>query len=578
MISLLRSYQKEVDRLTTRAKQGEEAFLEVFQVLSKVPSVEEAKQTFKEAASLASSAGRLEVQNQKLKHEIEGYKADFKEITSQEMTLRKQEETISQYEQDMKRLTSEGAIDAERKVESRFNDEVARQSEIIAQMKAEMRNTNESATAALRERDIAQAHTSTLESRHNRDMRAKQAEVDMLASEVETLNHMIAEQRTQLSSNDRSSSRHAVVDLAQGTPSKLSGGRFSYDEMATEFDVDKDLEIARLTHELQELSSVLQQQRDLQQRSTTDNESTIERMETMLSSLPTQDQWEKLQKRLTVLEGLEAFMEVGELEVAQGVDVILREKMRKLERQNVDSKTSIKRLETLISELEDLNKTSSQQLSEKDAQIARMEDSISKTPSTALIASEQQGSSSENLESMAQVLKAQRDRLKARVEALEAEKDKLTDVARLAQVEAQSLRDDNVKLYQKVRYVQSYGAGVGSPGITSKSHSAQPSLSSMSSDLESGKSGMVEDKYKSMYEDQVNPFAAFSDREKSKRLENLNPAERLIWSSTSFFMATKNTRMVLFAYLVLLHVLVVIITYRSAVTQTACLNQKADDA
>ena len=241
----------------------------------------------------------------------------------------------------------------------------------------------------------------------------------------------------------------------------------------------------------------------------------------------------------------------------------------------MDFKTTIKRLEVRISELEDANKSIEQQVSDKDAQIARLEDSISKAPSTALIS----GDASANNESMVQILKTQRDRMKSRVEALEAEKDKLTEMARLAQVETETLREDNVKLYQKVRFVQSYGAGVGSPGITSKSHSAQPSLSSMSGDIESGKaSSLVEDKYKSMYEEQVNPFAAFSDREKSKRVESLNPAERLIWSSTSFFMSTKNTRMILFAYLVFLHVMVVLITYKGAVSQTACLNQKAEDA
>ena len=337
MITLLRSYQKEVDRLTTRAKQGEEAFLDVFQVLSKVPSMEEAKIAFKEATSLAASAGRLEVQNKKLKHEIEGYKADFKEITSQEMTLRKQEEMIEKYEQDMERLTSEGVIDAERKVESRFNDEVARQSDIIAQMKAETKNANESAAAALRERDIAQAHTLTLESRHTRDMRAKQAEVDMLASEVESLNHTIAEQRTALLSTASPSSRHSTIDLAHGTPSKLSGGRFAADDLTTDFDVDKDLEIARLTSELQELSSVLQQQRDMQQRNATDHESTIERMETMLSTLPTPEQWEKVQKRLSVLEGLESFLEVGELKLLKVLTVFCE---TKCERSNVKMWTS----------------------------------------------------------------------------------------------------------------------------------------------------------------------------------------------------------------------------------------------
>lgn len=139
MVSLLRSYQKEIDRLTTRAKLSEEAFLEVFQVVSKVPSVEEAKQVLTDILSLADSAGRLEVQNKKLIHEIEGYKADFKEISSQELTLRKQEDLIAQYEDALKRLSSEGAIEAEKKAETIFTEEFEKQATLIGQLRLDLK-------------------------------------------------------------------------------------------------------------------------------------------------------------------------------------------------------------------------------------------------------------------------------------------------------------------------------------------------------------------------------------------------------------------------------------------------------
>lgn len=586
MVSLLRSYQKEVDRLTTRAKQGEEAFMEVFGVLSKVPSVEEAKQRWKEVISIASAAGRMEVQNEKLKKEIEGYKADFKEITSQELTLRKQEDVIAQYELDLKRLTSEGEEEAERKVESRYNEEMERKGEVIAQMRAETKNANESAAAALRERDIAQSHMMTLEARHSREMRAKQAEVDMLASEVESLNHTIAEQKTIILQSSSSSSpihnqRIGNNDLSRGTPSKLGGQRFSENDLSSEIEIEKDIEIARLSSELKEANSTLQIMREEQSRESLEKEKTIERMESLLSSLPSPDQWLKVQHRLSVLEGLESFMGVGENQIEQGVDAILREKMRKTERLNLDLKTHIRSLEANLSHLSSSSKSLSLQIAEKDALIARMEDSISKSsllsPSSS---SDLPTPSTENLDSLVQVLKTQRDRYKARVEALESEKDKLTENARLAQVQADSLRQDNINLYQKVRYVQSYGMGSSSSSSSAKTQMGDkrsPPISSFNADIELGKSNNVEEKYRTMYEEQVNPFAAFNEREKTKRLEGLNPAERLILSSTSFFMASKNTRMLLFAYLVFLHLIVVFITYRGAVKQTDCLNKVADE-
>ena len=611
MVSLLRCYQKEVDRLTARAKQGEEAFFEVFQVLSKVPSTEHAKQLFSEVVALAASASRLDVQNKKLLHDIEGYKADFKELTSQELTLRKQEDLIAQYEQDLKRLTSEGAIDAEKKAEGRFTEEIERQLHMVAQLKAELKNANESATAALRERDIAQAQILSLESRHSREMQAKQAEVDMIASELDSLSHTLAEQRTLLSSAGNSSpsnvSRQLSLELSQGTPSKLPGSTFSHDSMSAEFDVEKDLQIARLTDELQSMASELESLKEINRREATEQETMIEELSAKLAQLPTPEEWRKTQQRMEVLSGLEAYMGVSESELSQGVDVILRDKVRKLERANLELKATVKSLESQISEAQTVKSTYQLQVSEKDAQIAKMEDAISRTASAAIPSSSASSSaatttstseastnstSMDNLDSMVQILKSQRDRLKLRVESLEAEKDRLSEQARLAQVKANSLQEDNVNLYQKLRYLQSFRPGSSPPpsssssastavggvgGIQFLSHPAQSTLSatSASGDIESGRSSVVEDKYKSMYEDKVNPFAAFNDRERSKRVESLNPAEKLILASTSFFMATKNTRMVLFAYLILIHVIVMFISYRSAVAHTNC-NKSTD--
>jgi homeobox protein cut-like len=577
MVSLLRSYQKEVDRLTNRAKQGEEAFLEVFQVVSGVPSVEEAKQTFSDLLVLVGSAGRLEVQNKKLMHEIEGYKADFKEITSQETTLRKQEDLISQYEQDLRRLTSEGALDAERKVESRFNDELERQAHVIAQLRSEMKKANESTTSALRDRDIAQSHLLNLESRHNRDMHAKQAEVEMLGSELESLSHTIAEQRTLLSSSERSSStstsRQLAFDLASGTPTKLGNVQFSND---ADFDIEKDLAIERLTTELNELTSTLEIQKVSSQRDALEQETTIENLKNLLSNLPTLEEWSKVQQRVSVLEGLDSYLGVSDGEVGQGIDAILREKLRKFERSNLELKSIVKNLEAQILEFNTAKSTYQLQMAERDSQIARMEDTISKSTSFTSTFRDPSSSNNENMDSMMQVLIMQRDRVKVRLEALESEKDGLAEKLRQTQMQANSLQEDNVKLYQKLRYLQSFPSG---NAIHAKSHSAQTSLSSQFGDIESSggvKSSMVEEKYKAIYEEQVNPFAAFNDREKTKRVENLNPVERLIFSSTSFFLATKNTRMILFGYLVLLHIVVMFISYRSALTNSKC-NANAED-
>jgi homeobox protein cut-like len=74
----------------------------------------------------------------------------------------------------------------------------------------------------------------------------------------------------------------------------------------------------------------------------------------------------------------------------------------------------------------------------------------------------------------------------------------------------------------------------------------------------------VEEKYRPVYEETVNPFNAFHSQEKTKRIRELNPAERLIYQMSSFFLANKQTRMFLFGYAVILHFMVFLTTYKLA--------------
>ena len=59
-----------------------------------------------------------------------------------------------------------------------------------------------------------------------------------------------------------------------------------------------------------------------------------------------------------------------------------------------------------------------------------------------------------------------------------------------------------------------------------------------------------------MYEEKVNPFAAFHKRERSSRYAALNPAEKLILNCSSLFLGSRHARLFLVGYLVLLHLVV----------------------
>lgn len=69
-----------------------------------------------------------------------------------------------------------------------------------------------------------------------------------------------------------------------------------------------------------------------------------------------------------------------------------------------------------------------------------------------------------------------------------------------------TLQADNLKLYEKVRYLESYNSNVGGPSSSGQAGSSLRSLvGNNRRDEELGK-------YRNLYEDSMNPFEAFKGR------------------------------------------------------------------
>merc|ERR1712232_251029 len=87
--------------------------------------------------------------------------------------------------------------------------------------------------------------------------------------------------------------------------------------------------------------------------------------------------------------------------------------------------------------------------------------------------------------------------------------------------------------------------------------------------------GAVEHRYEDLYEDKVNPFADFSQRERKKRYKSLNAAEKITLNATNFFLANKYTRSFVFFYALTLHLLVFFALYFNAHMsyKSSCITQ-----
>jgi len=81
-------------------------------------------------------------------------------------------------------------------------------------------------------------------------------------------------------------------------------------------------------------------------------------------------------------------------------------------------------------------------------------------------------------------------------------------------------------------------------------------------DVESGFSSDIESKYKKIYEDDINPFAAFSKKEKDRRYKELGIRDKITLTSGRFLLGNKYARTFIFFYSIGLHLLVFTSLYR----------------
>jgi len=148
--------------------------------------------------------------------------------------------------------------------------------------------------------------------------------------------------------------------------------------------------------------------------------------------------------------------------------------------------------------------------------------------------------------SVATIVMAQRDRLRARCEAMEAERDSFKRELQ-AQVSAlESLKADNTKLYEKVRYLQNYNARSSSSSAKSTAVAASRDL-----DLEA---------LEQRYEASVDPFRQFGRAERQRKLQEMSPMERIVFLVAKTVLGSKEMRTALFFYMCGLHLLVFLAT------------------
>ena len=162
------------------------------------------------------------------------------------------------------------------------------------------------------------------------------------------------------------------------------------------------------------------------------------------------------------------------------------------------------------------------------------------------------------------MIQAQRDRFKQKNSQLEEELAKTYNSVTSLRQEIASLQKDNLSLYEKTRYVSTYNRGHPTSSASAYGNPSSHTSVHISPDRGTGSSM---DRYRSQYEANISPFAAFRGRESARAYKRMSLPERIIFSITRMVLATRSSRNLFAGYCLALHVMVFLMLYWMGTTE-----------
>ncbi|XP_036028484.1 protein CASP isoform X6 [Onychomys torridus] len=572
---LLKSFQGEIDALSKRSKEAEAAFLTVYKRLIDVPDPAPALDLGQQLEIKVQRLHDIETENQKLRETLEEYNKEFAEVKNQEVTIKALKEKIREYEQTLKSQAETIALEKEQKLQNDF-----------AEKERKLQETQMSTTSKLEEAEhrlqtlqTALEKTRTelfdLKTKYDEETTAKADEMEMIMTDLERANQRaeVAQReaetlREQLSSANHSLQLASQIQKAPDVAIEVLTRSSLEVELAA-----KEREIAQLVEDVQRLQASLTKLREnsasqisqLEQQLSVKN-STLKQLEEKLKG---QADYEEVKKELNTLKSMEFAPSegTGTQDSTKPLEVLLLEKNRSLQSENATLRISNSDLSGRCAELQiRLTEATAKAVEQKEL-IARLEQDLSTIQS--IQRPDAEGASEQGLEkipepikeatalfygpsvptsgtlpegqvdSLLSIISSQRERFRTRNQELEAESRMAQHTIQALQSELDSLRADNIKLFEKIKFLQSYpGRGSGSDD--------------------------TELRYSSQYEERLDPFSSFSKRERQRKYLGLSPWDKATLGMGRLILSNKMARTIGFFYTLFLHCLVFLVLYKLA--------------
>ncbi|XP_060549154.1 protein CASP isoform X6 [Pantherophis guttatus] len=579
---LLKSFQGEIDALGKRSKEAEAAFLNVYKRLIDVPDPVSALDLGQQLQLKVQRMHDIETENQKLRETLEEYNKEFTEVKNQEVTIKALKEKIREYEQTLKNQAENIALEKEQKLQNDF----AEKERMLQETQISTASKLEEAEHKLQTLQTALEKTQTelfdLKTKYDEEMTAKSDEIEMIMTDLERANQRAeVAQREAESLKEQLSSANKSLQLANQIQKAPDVEQAIEVLTRSSLEVElasKEREIAQLVEDVQRLQGNLTKLREnstsqisqLEQQLTAKN-STLKQLE---EKLKVQADYDEVKKELNILKSMEFAPSDGSSiqdAASKPLEVLLLEKNRLLQSENAtlritnsdlsgrctdlqiqftEAVSAVSEQKDLIAKLEhDLSTMQSlSAMHRPDAEVRRCHSILGDVPepikeATALFYGQPSSAGTQipegQVDSLLSIISSQRERFRARNHELEAENRLMQHTMQALQSELDNLRADNIKLYEKIKFLQSYpGRGSGSDD--------------------------TELRYSSQYEERLDPFTSFSRKERQRKYQSLSPWDKATLSLGRLVLSNKMARTIAFFYTLFLHCLVFLVLYKTA--------------
>ncbi|XP_071750310.1 cut-like homeobox 1b isoform X4 [Centroberyx gerrardi] len=575
---LLKSFQGEIDALSKRSKEAEAAFLNVYKKLIDVPDPVPVLELAQQLQLKLQRMHDIETENTKLRETLEDYNKEFAEVKNQEVTIKSLKEKIREYEQSLKNQAENLAQEKQLQLHNDYAEKERKLQESQDSMSSRLEEAEHKAQSLQTALETTQAELFDLKTKYDEESTAKADEIEMVMTDLERANQRAeAAQREAESLREQLSMTNQSLQLASQIQADPDTEQAVEVVSRTSLEAElgaKERETAQLVEDVQRLQASLTKLRETTSSQITQLEQQLSTKTATLKELEEklqkQADYEEVKKELSILKSMEFGPSDSVQDSSKPLEVLLLEKNRSLQSESASLRIANTELSGRYAELQVEFSAAVRTSAEQKELILKLEHDLSTIQSmSSLPRPDAEGSDLSNMDnipepikeatamftgpgvapqselpqgqmdSLLSIISSQRERFRSRNQELEAESRSMQQTMQALQSELDSLRADNIKLYEKIKFLQSYPGRAGGSDDTVM-------------------------RYSSQYEERLDPFASFSKRERQRRYLSLSPWDKATLSLGRVILSNKMARTIAFFYTLFLHCLVFLVLYKTA--------------